>query len=165
MNDETFVKEALEAVKRVRKRDEQKLLAEAKRKMASFPEHLGLMIVVIGIGCIDERTEAEQVVTDILSADETSEKYGFTKGRMVEYLVEMLKWIYPRVRDEVKFEKVVMAIGKMGGVATKEQLMDILPERYTYGFQGEKLMLDLAETLSSIKYEERDLWTGKKLKS
>lgn len=162
--DKKFVHEAAEAILRVRRKDEAGLMAEAKRELESFPEHPGLLILVVFLGAIDEKTEIKQVKSNFLSAEQSSEKYGIKTEEFFENLVKILGYAYGKVRDEEKFSGVVYLIveeARKRGIELGEKMIEMLPERFTYLLQGEAIISEVVGSLSRIKYSERDLWTGR----
>lgn len=164
IEDKKSVRKVPEVILRVRRKDEEKLVAEAKRFLASYPEHPGLLVLVGIMEMIDEKTEAEQAVEEILSAERTSEKYGVSREEFLEMILLVIKYSYGKARDDGKYKKGVEMLepGLRGKYPEfKERLLEVLPERFTYLFQGEILMENTILSLSRIKYLGGGLWTEK----
>lgn len=163
MLDKSFIHEAVEAVKRVRKKDEAKLLAETRRELESYPEHPGLILVAVGLEMMSEEVSVEQILAEIGELKAGSEKYGVGEGRLREEFLRLVQFTYARVRNEEKYRRVIEGVaGEFGErEETKRRLMEILPEKFTYLFRGEYLIENTVRRLAEVRYSERDLWTGK----
>ena len=161
--DKKFIREAETAVFRVRENDEERLLAETKRELSDFPEHPGLLLLAGFLEAIlggDIRIS----IREIKEARNAAEKYGILSEELFQTELKMIEYGYRKVRDEEKFREFIERFadefkGEFPGI--KEKLMKILPERFTYKFQGEKILENLEENLREIKFLERNLWTGK----
>ncbi|MBR3257012.1 RecQ family ATP-dependent DNA helicase [Candidatus Saccharibacteria bacterium] len=164
LDDKKIVRFSAEAIFRVRKKDEEGLFAETKRTIESYPEHPGLLILSGGLGLIDEKTEVETAVLDFLSARENIEKYEVSSGEFFRAVLDVIKCCYTKARDEEKFRRGIVELERNfreERAEFREELLEILPERFTYLFQGEVLIENMMISFSKIKGLESDLWTGK----
>ena len=164
LNDKKIIQQAVEAMRRVRKKDEMGLVAEGKRLLASYPEHPGLLMLVGFLEMIDEETEVKQAVLDILSAEENSEKYGISSREFSEAIEDMLRYSYGKARSEGKYREGVEELerrlrNKYPDI--REKMVGVLPPRFTNLFQGEILVENMVMSLMKIRYREEDLWTGR----
>ena len=161
--DKKFIQEAAEAIYRVRKKDEMGLLAEAKRQLESFPEHPGLLITVGALEMVDEETEAKKAVGDFFKVREVAHKYGIQKHELFKTTKKILKDLFPKARDEEKFRREIEMIERElreEWTEFGEEMIEVLPERFTYLFQGRKLISHVVLSLNEVEYGKRDLWKG-----
>ena len=167
--DKKFIQEAVEAIKKVRLLEQNKLFGEIKRSLQAYPEHPGLLIVSGFLEAVGTEGEAKHAANEILAARQNAiEKYGVSEEEFLAAILEAVKGSYMKAGEEKKFRGFIEELGKglfrekkAGEEEFRLELMEILPERFTYLFGAEFLVENLVKTLSRVKIERRNLWTGK----
>lgn len=162
LKDKKIVQEAIEAIKKVRLIDQNKLFGEVKRSLQAYPDHPGLLLTVGALEAISLDGDYVKAGGEILAAEKSAvEKYQISEEEMTEAILEVVQAIYGRARNEAGFRRFVEVISRGRGEEFKMRLLEILPERFSYLLEAEFLILNLTKTLARVKIEKRNLWIGK----
>ncbi len=164
LKDKKFIQEAVETIKKVRLLEQNKLFGGVKRSLQAYPEHPGLLIASGFLAAMGTEGEAEGAVSEILAAKENAiEKYGVMPEEFFGAVLEAVRGSYMKAGDERKYRRFIEGLAREVFLEEEFRLemMEILPERFTYLFGAGFLVENLVKTLSRVKIEKRNLWTGK----
>ncbi|MBR3204070.1 ATP-dependent DNA helicase RecQ [Candidatus Saccharibacteria bacterium] len=164
LEDKKIIREAIVALFKVRRNGEEKLLPEAKRMLASYPEHPGLLLLVSGLELVCDETNDERGFEEFFEAMNNCEKYGVSEEEFYKSVLDLLKYTHRRAKNEQRyrdFVRIVERVFREKGFDSREKIMEILPEKFIRPFLAQVLIENTIISLSQIKYEERDLWTGR----